>query len=49
MRNKIKTKKYIAIFVLKEQGTFTKLAQKKFKPTDTSVRFRKRTRDNASK
>ena len=43
MRDKKKTKKYVAIFVLKEQGTFTRLAKKKFKPTDTSIRFRKRT------
>lgn len=43
MKKKNKTKKYVAIFVLKEQGTFTKLAEKKFKATNTSVRYRKRT------
>ena len=43
MRDKKKTKKYVAVFVLKEQGTFTRLAKRKFKPTDTSIRFRKRT------
>lgn len=42
-KNKNKTKKYIAIFVLKEQGTFTKLGQRKFIPTNNSVRFKKRT------
>jgi len=43
IRKKNKKKKYIAIFVLKEQGTFTRLGKKKFKPTDDCVRFRKRT------
>lgn len=43
IRKKNKKKKYIAIFVLKEQGTFTRLGKKKFKPTDNYVRFNKRT------
>jgi len=43
MRNKRKVKKYVAIFVLKEQGTFTRLGKKKFKATNTSIRFRRRT------
>ena len=43
IRKKNKKKKYIAIFVLKEQGTFTRLGKKKFKPTNDSIRFKKRT------
>lgn len=43
LRKKNKKKKYIAIFVLKEQGTFTRLGKKKFKPTNDCIRFRKRT------
>lgn len=42
-RKRNKRKKYVAIFVLKEQGTFTRLGKKKFKPTNSSVRFKKRT------
>ena len=43
IRKKNKKKKYIAIFVLKEQGTFTRLGKKKFKPINDSIRFKKRT------
>ena len=43
IRKKNKKKKYIAVFVLKEQGTFTRLGKKKFKPTNDYIRFRKRT------
>ena len=43
IRKKNKKKKYVAIFVLKEQGTFTRLGKKKFKPTNDCIRFRKRT------
>jgi len=38
-----KKKKYYAVFVLKEQGTFAKLKKKKFKPTKNSVRYKRRT------
>jgi len=40
---KKKKKKYYAVFVLKEQGTFAKLKKKKFKPTKNSVRYKRRT------
>lgn len=40
---KNKTKKYIAVFVVKEQEVHTILSKKKFKPTNTTVRFRKHT------
>ena len=43
MRNKRKKKKYYCVFVLKEQGTFTKLKKKKFKPTGNSVRYKRMT------
>ena len=42
-RKKNKIKKYVAIFVLKEQGTFTRLGKKKFKPVNSCVRYKKRT------
>jgi len=43
IKKRRKIKKYIAIFVIKEQGTFTRLGKKKFKPTNNFVRYKKRT------
>lgn len=36
-------KKYIAVFVVKQEGSYSKVGEKRFKPLDNSIRFMKKT------